>query len=273
MSRTLVLRTVLIWILLELLAALQVPSGGGGPILFSWLRTLVEPAEVVASSAVGFAADLGVAIQGLHRATTENQRLRSELEELRARQLLLKADLDALRQISDFAGPGGEFDAGSVIGRCAYRDLVAGTMEIRTTQAMMLELDTPVVSGDGLVGRVMRSEGHRHWLQLLTHAAAAVAVETDDSLVQGLALGTGSDLLSVAYVPRQAKLERGAMLVTSGGDGIYPPGIPTARVIHVRESDDPFLEVTAASAADLRTIRMVLLLPRWVPAKPTEEPR
>jgi len=273
MSRPLVLRTVLVWTLLELLAALQVPSAGGGPILFSWLRTLVEPATIVAESAVDFAVDLGVGIRGLHRATTENQRLRSELEELRARQLLLKADLEALREVSGFGGPSGEFGAGSVIGRCTYRDLTSGTMEVRTTQRVMLELDTPVVSADGLVGRVMKSEGHRHWLQLLTHAAAAVAVQTDDSAVQGLALGTGSDLLSVAYVPRQAELERGVMLVTSGSDGIYPPGIPTVRVIRIRESDDPFLEVAAASAADLRAVRMVLILPDWAPAKRVEESR
>jgi rod shape-determining protein MreC len=271
MSRTLVLRTVLVWTLLELLAALQVPSNGGGPILFSWLRTLVEPAAVVADSAVDLAIDLGVSIRGLHRATVENQRLHGELEELRARQLLLKADLDALREVSGFAGPHGEFDAGAVIGRCTYRDLISGTMEVRTTQSMRLEHDTPVVAADGLVGRVMRSEGRRHWIQLLTHAAAAVAVQTDDSMVHGLALGTGGDLLSVAYVPRQAQLERGIMLTTSGSDGIYPPDIPTARVIRVRESDDPFLEVTAASAADLRSVRMVLFLPKWAPAKRTED--
>lgn len=272
MSRAFVLRTALIWTLLELLAALQVPSRGGGPILFSWLRTLLEPAAIIADSAVDLAIDVGVSIRGLHRATAENQRLRSEIEELQARHILLKADLDALRQASGFAGPSGEFGAGSVIGRCTYRDLISGTMEVRTTSSMMLERDTPVVAADGLVGRVMRSEGHRHWLQLLTHAAAAVAVQTDDSAVQGLALGTGSDLLSVAYVPRQAELERGAMLITSGGDGIFPPGIPTARVIRIRESDDPFLEVTATSAADLRAARMVLILPRWAPAPRSEEP-
>lgn len=267
MSRTYVLRTILVWTLLELLAALQVPSVGGGPVLFSWLRTLVEPVAMVADGAVDLAVDLGAGFRGLHRATVENREMRNELEELRARQLLLQADLDALRQIGDFAGPNGEFDAGSLIGRCAYRDLIMGTMEVRTAQSVVLERDTPVVSAEGLVGRVMRSEGRRHWLQLLTHAAAAVAVQTDDSLVHGLALGTGSDVLTVAYVPRQAVLERGAMLFTSGGDGIYPPGIPTARVTRVRESDEPFLEVTAVSTAELRAIRMVLILPQWSPAE------
>jgi rod shape-determining protein MreC len=70
----------------------------------------------------------------------------------------------------------------------------------------------------------------------------------------------------VAYIPRQAALERGALLVTSGGDGIYPPGIPAARVTRIRESDEPFLEVTASPTANLHAIRMVLILPEWAPA-------
>jgi len=273
MSRSYALRTILVWLLLELLAALQAPAGVGGPVLFSWLRVLVEPVVKAADQTAEFAVDLGIGVRGLHRAMADIQRLRSQLEELQARQVLLDADLEALREIVGFSGPDGEFDASAVIGRCAYRDLVSGTMELRTAQPTMLERDTPVVSAHGLVGRVVRSEGRRHWLQLLTHAAAAVAVQTDDSLVQGLALGTGGDALAVAYVPRQAELERGALLFTSGADGIYPPGIATARVVRVRESDDPFLEVTAVSSADLRAVRMVLILPRWAPADSREESR
>jgi rod shape-determining protein MreC len=268
MSRTYVLRTILVWILLELIAALQVPPSGGGPVLFSWLRTLVEPVSILAHGTVNLAADFSLGVRDLRRAVAENREMRIELETLRARQMLLQADLEAFREIGDFAGPNAEFNAGTVIGRCAYRDLIAGTMEVRTAQFWILARDTPVVSAEGLVGRVMRSEGRRHWLQLLTHAAAAVAVQTENSLVHGLALGTGRNALTIAYVPRQARLERGALLVTSGGDGIYPPGLPTARVTRVRESEDPFLEVAAVSTADLRATRMVLLLPQWAPAAP-----
>ncbi len=266
MSRTYVLRTVLVWTLLELLAALQVPAIGGTPVLFSWLRALIEPVAMVAQGTVDLAIDFGLGARGLQHATVENREIRIELETLRARQILLQADLAALREISDFAGSDAEFDAGAVVGRCTYRDLIAGTMEVRTAEYFRLAHDTPVVSAKGLVGRILRSEGRRHWLQLLTHAAAAVAVETEDSLVHGLALGTGSNSLTIAYIPRQAELERGALLVTSGGDGIYPPGIPTARVTRIRESDEPFLEVAAISTSDLHAIRMVLILPAWAPA-------
>ena len=98
--------------------------------------------------------DLGVGIGGLHHAMVENRQMRVELEELRARQLLLEADLEAMRQLGDFAGPDGEFESGSVVGRCAYRDLSSGMMEVRTAQKMVLARDTPVISANGLVGRV-----------------------------------------------------------------------------------------------------------------------
>jgi rod shape-determining protein MreC len=138
-------------------------------------------------------------------------------------------------------------------------------MEVRTAERLIIRRDSPVVTADGLVGRVIRSEGRRHWLQLLTHAAAAVAVQTVDGQLDGLALGSGGDALTVAYVPRQAELKRGTLLVTSGGDGVFPPGIATVRVTRVRESDNQFLEVDAAASADLRSIRVVLILPKWAP--------
>jgi rod shape-determining protein MreC len=95
--------------------------------------------------------------------------------------------------------------------------------------------------------------------------AAAVAVRTTDGGLNGLALGTGAEALTVAYVPRQGHLERGAVLVTSGGDGIFPPGIPAVEVIRVRETEDPFLEVRAVPTVNLNTVRVVLILPDWSP--------
>lgn len=267
MVRSMAFRTILVWILLELVAALQVQTVTGSPILFSWFRALAEPAITAVEKTARLGIDLGLGIRGVQELIDDNRRMRLQLEDLQAREKLLQTDLAALREIGRFSGLAAELEAGALIGRCSYRDLVGGTMEVRTAQPVTLRHDTPVVAAEGLVGRIIRSEGRRHWLQLLIHAAAAVAVQTEDSLVQGLALGTGSDALTVAYVPRQAVLERGDLLVTSGADGIYPPGIPTVRVIRVRESDDPFLEVTAISTADHRRTRMVLILPEWAPAK------
>jgi rod shape-determining protein MreC len=254
-----------VWTLLELVAALQVRSVDGIPLLFSWVRVIVEPVTIAAERTTGLVFDLGRGVRGLERAIIDNRQLRLKLEEMHAREVLRQADLEALREATRLVGRNAELEAGSVIGRCAYRDLVGGTMEVRTAERLIIRRDSPVVTADGLVGRVIRSEGRRHWLQLLTHAAAAVAVQTVDGQLDGLALGSGGDALTVAYVPRQAELKRGTLLVTSGGDGVFPPGIATVRVTRVRESDNQFLEVDAAASADLRSIRVVLILPKWAP--------
>lgn len=271
-SRLIVRRTLLLWIMLELFAALQVRTAGGGTLLVSWLRAVVLPVEWTAERLGNLAVDLSLGTRNLQRVIVDNRKMRLELDEVRARELLLREDHIALREVNGLAlaGPGFELEAGSVVARCTYRDLAAGTMEVRTAVPATIPRDTPVVTAQGLVGRVVRSESRRHWLQLLNHAAAAVAVQTEDGQVQGLAMGTGTAELRVAYVPRQAQLVRGALLVTSGADGIYPPGIPTATVFRVRESDAAFLEIGAAPSADLGVARVVLLLPAWSPTSTGE---
>lgn len=55
----------------------------------------------------------------------------------------------------------------------------------------------------------------------------------------------------------------GDEILTSGADGIYPPGLPVGRVTNVRESANAFLEVHAEPAGALATARVVLLLDGW----------
>lgn len=251
--------------MLELVAALQVRSATGGVLLISWLRAVALPVERTAEYLGHLALDLGLGTRNLQRVIADNRRMRFELEALRARELLLSEDLEALREARGLVGPGFGLETGSVVARCTYRNLNTGTMEVRTAEPLAIPRDTPALTADGLVGRVVRSEGRRHWLQLITNAAAAVAVQTDDGQVRGLALGGGSEELRVAYVPRQAQLVRGTQLFTSGADGVYPPDIPAVTVVRVRESEAAFLEVGAIPTARLAITRVVLLLPTWSP--------
>jgi rod shape-determining protein MreC len=232
-------------------------------MLVSWLHRLAEPAEWVVERGGDFVVDLALGASDLRRVVVDNRHMQLELEGLRARELLLEEDLAAQREAIRLAGEAAQISDGAIAARCAYRDLAAGTMEVRTAGAVVVPRNAPAVTAGGLVGRVVRSEGTRHWLQLITHPAAAAAVQSADADLQGLVLGAGNDALSVAYVPRQAKLERGSVLVTSGGDGIFPPGIPVAKVIRIRETNDPFLEIAAAPTATLQQLRIVMLIPSW----------
>ena len=261
--RVFVVRLAVLWVLLEAFAAWQVRTPDGARLLTSWMRALALPIVATADAAVVTTEALVTGVRDYRQVMADNRRMRLQLETLIARQQLLEEDLKALRDASLLGGPNAEYAAGAIVARCIFRDVRAGTMEVRTAESVVVTRDTPVVTRDGIVGRITHSEGRRHWLQLITHAAAAAAVRTDDRRLEGLVLGSGTPSLSVAYVPRQADLERGTVLITSGGDGIFPPGIPVAWVVAVRETEGPFLEIAAAPTAELDSTRVVLLLPRW----------
>ena len=263
--RAFILRTAAIWLLLELLAASQVLAPDGSPLLWQWARAAVRPFAVTAESIGAFASDLATGLRDTRRLLAENLRLRYELEEARSRNILLVQDLATLQEIAQIVGGVDGYEASSVAARSVFCSVSLGEMEVRTATPSMVPADTPAIGSGGLVGRVVRSNRRSCWIETLTHPAAAVAVKTESGAVEGLATGTGKRDLVIEYVPRTASLLRGELLVTSGADGIYPPGIPVATVTRIRESDAAFLQVAATPAVNLHGVRVVLLLPDWSP--------
>lgn len=264
-NRAFILRTAAVWLLLELLAASQALGPDGSPVLWQWTRAVTHPVAVTAERIGEFASDLALGLRDTRRLLAENQRLRYELEDAQSRNLLLAEDLAALQETARLVGGVDIFEVSSVAARCVYCSLPLGRMEVRIAQPRLVPADTPVVSSTGLVGRVVRSSRRSCWIETLTHPAAAVAVSTESGSIQALVTGTGARELAVEYVSRTAELLRGELLLTSGADGIYPPGIPVAAVSRIRESDAAFLEVTATPAVDFNRVRVVLLLPGWSP--------
>lgn len=261
-GRLFLLRLGLVWLLLELLAATQARTPEGTPVAWQWARAGVAPL-VEGSSRLGTAAaHLFSGLSDTGRLLVDNHRMRLELEQLQSRNLVLAEDVAALRDASVLLQTMEGFEASSVVGRCVFRDPARGRMEVEVASPGELERDTPVLSAGGLVGRVVQSMGDRCWVELLTHPAAATAIQTADGAIHALATGTGRpDRIDLLYVPRAAALVRGDVVMTSGADGIYPAGIPVATVSGLRETDEAFLEVQATPTSGLATLRVVLLLP------------
>jgi rod shape-determining protein MreC len=261
-TRLFLLRLVLVWIVLELVAATQVLTPTGERVIWFWLQSGAQPAVRAASWVGAAVVDVVGGLSNTSQLIVENRRMRRELEELDAKNLLLREDLAALRQGSELLATVVGFEGDVVVGRCMFRDPARGRLEVRAEAATEIPKDTPVIGAGGLVGRVVEVRGRRLWIQLLTHPAAATAVQTAGGTLQGLAVGTGRPgLLEIQYIPRAADLLQGVGLVTSGADGIYPAGIPVATVVSIREREGPFLEVRAAPGVEVAGLRVVLLLP------------
>jgi rod shape-determining protein MreC len=261
-QRGFLIRLLLLWLLLEALAAAQVRREGGSTVLGDWLTTAARPGVAVCSWLARGASDLTLGLGDYRQLVIRYQRLRLEREQLEARNLLLEEDMAAMEETMGLPHVGIRLEADSIVTRCTFRNLGQGRMQISAGRVEEVVPSSAVLGPHGLVGRVVRSRARSSWVELLTHPAAAVAIRSEDGAVEGLASGTGSDELRVEFIPRRAQLLRGTLLVSSGADGIFPPGLAVARVRTVRETEGPFLEVRAAPTAHLATLRTVVVLPQ-----------
>jgi rod shape-determining protein MreC len=83
------------------------------------------------------------------------------------------------------------------------------------------------------------------------------------------------DTLDLRFVPISADVQTGDELVTSGLDGVYPPGLPVAKVVRVdRQADTAFARVVSLPVAAVRGARQVLVLhvQNNAPPRPADEP-
>ncbi|MCF7822233.1 MAG: rod shape-determining protein MreC [Mariprofundaceae bacterium] len=92
--------------------------------------------------------------------------------------------------------------------------------------------DDVIVSSDGLVGLVDHSKPGSAVVRTILDAAIAVPVTMPDRVLAVLVRGQG-DRLMVDFVPIENAPKPGSILQTSGAGGIFPAGIPVARITKV----------------------------------------
>jgi len=128
-----------------------------------------------------------------------------------------------------------------------------------------------LIDADGIVGQVVRDQFFSAEALLITDADHALPVEIVRSRLRTIAVGSGDlERLSLPFLPRNADVVDGDMLVTSGLGGIFPPGYPVGTVNDISaDSGESFLTVSATPAAALNRIREVLLI--WPEPAATEE--
>jgi rod shape-determining protein MreC len=115
-----------------------------------------------------------------------------------------------------------------------------------------------------VVGRIYRAGLSVATVLLLTDPSSRIAVVGRDNRAMGVAYGMGAgENLVVKYVGIKSVIEPQEILVTSGMDGVFPKGLPVARVSSVkREEGTLFMDVQADPLVDIPRLEEVLLLKR-----------
>jgi rod shape-determining protein MreC len=166
----------------------------------------------------------------------------------------------------------------------AARDPFARKVMIDQGLQRGIEAGRPVVDHVGVIGQVTRVYPWLSEVTLITDKGHLVPVLNVRTGLRAVLAGTGDDgRLELRFIPLAADFQTGDQLVTSGIDGIYPPGLPVAEVTHVeRNTAYLFANINCKPVAGVNTHAQVLVLgpmpaaaerPDDAPAAPPQKKR
>jgi rod shape-determining protein MreC len=204
-----------------------------------------------------------VALRGAHQRADElwreNRQLKLEAQELRQEQ----AENDRLRRLLGMAEaePRRAYLGARVVGvRLAPAGLQLVTIDKGADDGLVRAM--PVVVADGVVGRIHATAGRSADVLLAIDRNSSIAVRVERTRARANVRGLGRpDLCRLDYALRSDDVIEGDLLVTSGTDATFPPGLPVGRATRLqRAAHGLFQEGWVVPAVDPTRLEEVLVI-------------
>jgi rod shape-determining protein MreC len=214
------------------------------------------PADVVSNAARYFATLLEVQLENAELRRTE---LEAAQHLLRYQHLL--RENEQLRGLVEMAE---RVPARSIGAEVLYNapDPFARKVILNRGAQHGIEAGLAVVDAKGVIGQVTRVNPVQAEVTLLTDKNQAIPVEVVRNGLRGVLFGTGQGRLEMRFVLADADVQAGDVLVTSGLDGVFLPGLPVATVEAVERDGQAFAVIRCDPAAGVDTSVQVLVLGR-----------
>ena len=218
-------------------------ANGQQKILRIWTQTFASPLQSTSSKVSGATSGFFQQIWNFRSTAVEN-------EQLKARLARTESDLHAARQaeaenerLKALLGLNEKHDIKSVPARVIARDpsIWFNTITINRGSSSGVAVNMPVVTGGGIVGRVITVSPWASQVMLITDekaGAGAVVGQLGQSGALGSVRGRadlGVGVIEMRYVSGLEQVEVGDYVMTTGQDGIYPPGLNVGRVVDVKK--------------------------------------
>jgi rod shape-determining protein MreC len=268
-------RAVLTLLVLGSFLLLTVTYGQSSGGLQRGVSTVFSPLQTVADRALKPARDLVDWFDKTFDARGENSRLQAELTQARRQAVAGQEALQENAQLRKLV----QLDRDPALAESAYQPVTGrviarsptvwhAAVTIDVGSADGVRVDDPVISGDGLVGRIASTQGGSAQVTLITDHASAVSAKVIPAGVQGVMkpeVGDPEDLI-LDFISSTKGVHGGQTVVTSGwrAEGLaslFPPGLPIGEVtsasIVEREAEQ---QVHLRPYADIANLELVQVL-------------
>ena len=219
------------------------------------------------SSRIAAVQDFLTAPRDITSLRQRNSELEAEVSELQAQVIQLQQEVgetQILAALVDFsrANPENQYRAAVVIGHDPSPFLQYVIINRGSNDGILRGM--PVVTDQGLVGRVDAVIADAARVQLITDPAANVNIRLQNAEEDASLVGSVTGDLTLEMIPQDASLERGDLVLTSGLGGGYPPNLIVGQVVNVR-SLDLFKQATVQPVVDFNQLQIVLIIVNFEP--------
>ena len=231
------------------------------------VATALYPVQWLMLQPVGVFNESRRYFHDLRHAQTETDAARRAMVQLAQRASQAEQLLDENARLRSLLGVRARLETPSRAAQILYNtaDPYARRVVIDQGQAHGIVVGSPVVDEAGVLGQVTRVQPYLSEVTLLTDRDQAIPVLSQRAGTRGVAYGdpvaSHGGGMELRFMPASADLAEGDLLTTSGLDGVYPPGLPVARVLHVeRRTDSAFLRIYCKPVAQMERARHVLVM-------------
>lgn len=239
------------------------------------IALVVDPVQRVAQTPGSLVDYAGQYLQGMRSLQLENDELKhAKLTTAPDLQRLaqLEAENTRLRKLLDVKE---REKANGQVAQIMYtaRDPFSRKVIVDKGQQADIAAGLPAIDEAGVVGQVTRVFPFSAEITLITDKDQVVPVQVVRTGQRSVVFGLGNGQLELRYMPANADIQVGDLLVTSGLDDIYLPGFPVAKVINIeRDSAYSFARVFCVPIAGVENFGEVMILaPRQArPERPPE---
>ncbi len=261
---------MIIAVVLLLVIAFFSASSRTIPWLENTVGVIVRPVQTFAFKASNGISGFFRNLFNTTDADLENARMKQELalyEQEKLDMNELRLENERLRNMLNYAGSIGEFDyvTGRVIGRSSSVWFDVITINVGRRQGV--EVDMPVICGDGLIGKV--SDVGLNWCKVTAVIDSSVSVPVmvertrDNCMVRGVfTTRNENSSLELYYLPTDlTDLVPGDVIMTSGIGGVYPKGVRVGTVKEVMlDNDTSGVNAVVTPSVDFLHIEEVMII-------------
>jgi rod shape-determining protein MreC len=198
----------------------------------------------------------------LRGVRAENRQLKEQIEQMRLQQVRLADDAAQARRLQTLLAFKEQFishtvaaqvigSSGSDLSRIIYID---------KGEKAGIQRDMAVMTSDGIVGKVLLVYPSVAQVLLINDQSSGVGALLEKTRLQGVLRGTANGEVMLERVMSDEQVSPGETVLTSGGDQIFPKGLPVGTVTKVGTGRDLFLNIKIKPAADLSKLEEVLVL-------------